>query len=431
MFRGNPTRTFYGTGPIGSAPTELWRYPDRQMCSSSSVGSTTSVWCGMGWTGQPTIHERADGVTELIFGAYDRAVHFVNAESGEALRPRFVTGDLIKGSVTLDPDGFPLIYFGSRDNKLRIVAIDREQPTELWSLDANAVAGIWNNDWDANPVIVDDILYEGGENGWFFAYEINRGYDAQGRVVVSPERLLAMPGYDNALIQRSGRNLSIESSPVVFEQRVYFTNSGGRVVGLDVSDIRNGNAPVVFDFWAGGDIDATPVVDADGFLYIAVEYEPSDLGGSGRTRANLERSAEVGQLVKLDPYSSGDPIVWALDLRSGSGNSGIWATPALHNGYLYVPTHTGDLLAVKTETGEITWSEPVGWHTWSSPVVVDDVLIQATCQGEIWAYSLADPARPSRLWQVNASGSCLEATPIVWNGTIFIGSRDGYFRALR
>lgn len=162
MFRGNPTRTFYGTGPVASPPSVLWRYPDSAMCASSSEGGVSRVWCGMGWTGQPVVYERPDGVTELIFGAYDRAVHFVDGDTGEALRPRFVTGDIIKGSVTLDPDGYPLIYFGSRDNKLRIVALDRDDPEELWSLDANEVRGIWNNDWDGNPVIVDDILYEGG-----------------------------------------------------------------------------------------------------------------------------------------------------------------------------------------------------------------------------------------------------------------------------
>ena len=36
----------------------------------------------MGWTGQPAVWERPDGKTELIFGAYDRALHFVDAETG-------------------------------------------------------------------------------------------------------------------------------------------------------------------------------------------------------------------------------------------------------------------------------------------------------------------------------------------------------------
>ena len=435
MFRGSPTRTFYGTGPIDPEPSQVWRYPEQGMCSTTSIGGEQTRWCGMGWTGQPTIHERSDGKTWLIFGAYDRAVHFVDAATGVSLLPRFVTGDIIKGSVTVDPDGYPLIYFGSRDNKLRIVAFDRDQPTELWSLDANAVSGIWNNDWDSNPIVIDDILYAGGENGWFFAYAINRGYDASGQVTISMERLLAMPGYTNDLVSRSGRNVSIESSPVAYEQRVYFTNSGGRVVGLDVSEIRSGNAPIVFDFWAGGDIDSTPIVDAEGFVYISVEYEPGDVGGTARTRANIDRNAEVGQLVKLDPYTTGDPIVWSLDLRKGSGNSGVWATPALHMGFLYVPTETGELHAVDTATGEVTWTDQVSSHAWASPIVADDVLVQAVCTGEhsggLRGYSVTNPATPQLLWTVPAANACIESSPIVWEGTIYVGSRDGYIRALR
>ncbi len=426
MFRGNPTRTFYGTGPVSSPPELLWRYPDQAMCSTSSVAGESRVWCGMGWTGQPVAYQRSDGVTEVIFGAYDRAVHFIDGDTGQPLRPRFVTGDLIKGSVTLDPDGYPLIYFGSRDNKLRVVALDRDQPEELWSLDANEVAGIWNNDWDGNPVIIDDIMYQGGENSWFFAYLLNRSYDDQGRVIVDPQRLLAMPGYDDLLLSRSGRNVSIESSPAAYEQRVYFTNSGGRVVGLDVSDIRNGNAPIVFDYFAGGDIDATPVVDEHGFLYVAIEYEPS-LGRS----VNLARNREVGQLIKLDPYTGGDPLVWGIDLTQGAADTGIWATPALHAGHLYAPTHHGELLVVDATTGDVTWADQVGWHSWSSPLVIDDSLILATCGGDLRSYSLADPARPVLQWSVSLGESCLEATPAVWNGTIYIGSRDGFFRALR
>src|SRR5690606_11997968 len=234
MFRGNPTRTWYGVGPVPEDPENLWSYPESGgLCGQSTVGGETTTWCGTGWTGQPVVWERPDGVTEVIFGAYDHSVHFLDAETGQPTRPAlhtgyrlkgsvplapdglpiihhgftdvifvsydhsvhyldaetgqptrpaFLTGDIIKGSVTLDPDGFPILYTGSRDNKLRAIALDRERPTELWALDANVVSGVWNNDWDGNPVIIDDILYEGGENSWFFAVRLNRGYDGDGLV---------------------------------------------------------------------------------------------------------------------------------------------------------------------------------------------------------------------------------------------------------
>ncbi len=113
--------------------------------------------------------------------------------------PRSRSGDIIKGSVTLDPDGYPLLYFGSRDNRLRIVALDRPEPVELWGLEATAVDGMWNDDWDGNPVIVDDVMYEGGENSWFFAVKLNRSIGSDGLVAVEPEILFQTPGWTQEL----------------------------------------------------------------------------------------------------------------------------------------------------------------------------------------------------------------------------------------
>ncbi len=420
MFRGNPTRTWYGTGPVPAEPVKpLWRYPDAPMCSRSTSGGETRLWCGTGWTGQPVVWERPDGVTEVIVGAYDGAVHFVDAETGTELRPPFVTGDLVKGSVTLDPDGYPLIYFGSRDNRLRVVALDRDVPTELWSLDAAAVPGMWNDDWDANPVIVDGLMFEGGENGWFFVVDLARGYDADGKVTVDPRIVFQMPAWNDDLVRRVGRNVSIENSVAVFEDVAFFANSGGRVLGLDISRVREGVAPVVLDFWVGDDVDATVVVDADGMLYVAVEEE----------RKN-RRSREIGQLVKLDPSRPSDPFVWGVAIPGGADDGGVWATPALGDGFLYVPTQPGDLLAVDTDTGEVTWRGRVGWHAWSSPVIVDGTLLVATCSGELRAYSLEDPARPRLRWETQVSESCIESTPAVWRGRVYVGARDGFLYGL-
>ena len=419
MFRGNPTRSYYGSGPLPTAPQVLWTYPDEgAMCGSSSVAGVVSQWCGSGWTGQPVVWERPDGATEVIFGAYDKAVHFLDAATGTELRPSFRTGDIIKGSVTLDPDGFPLLYFGSRDNKLRIVALDRDEPTELWSLDADVVDGIWNDDWDGNPVVIDDMLYEGGENGWFFAIKLNRALDGAGLVTVAPEIVFSTPAWTSELLSLVGRNVSIESSVMVHDQVVYMANSGGRVVGYDVSAVGSGEAPVAFDYWVGDDTDATLVADADGAIYVAVEEE----------RKN-QRSAELGQLIKLDPAAD-DPYQWGVAVPGGNDVGGLWATPALGDGVLYAATQPGALLAVDTSTGEVLWEDEIGWHAWSSPVVVGEELLVATCTGELKAYSLADPRQPVEMWTLKVSESCIESTPAVWNGRIYVGIRDGKFYAV-
>jgi hypothetical protein len=242
-----------------------------------------------------------------------------------------------------------------------------------------------------------------------------------------------MPSYDAQLLSDAGPNVSVENSPVAYGDRVYFNNSVGRVIGLDVSDIRNGNAPIVFDFYAGGDGDASIVAGDDGMIYVSTNVKPGQVSSGYRTSGNISRSMELGQLLKLDPYADGDPLIWGVDLVEGAtGDSGTWATPALHAGYLYTNIHNGALVVVDAETGEIVWRDSsVGWHSWSSPSVVDNTLVVATCVGEVRGYSLDNPAAPQREWTVTPGESCLEATASIWNGTIYLGSRDGYLRAFR
>ncbi|MFW2339295.1 MAG: PQQ-binding-like beta-propeller repeat protein [Acidimicrobiia bacterium] len=424
QFRGNPSHTWYGPSEIPENPRQLWRFPESAMCGTSTVGGEATKWCGTGWTGQPAVWVRPDGITEVVFGAYDKAVHFVNAETGERTRPDFRVGDLIKGSVTIDPDGYPLLYFGSRDNKLRVVALDRPEPIELWAINSADHPGIWNNDWDGNPSIVEDIMFEGGENGILFATKLNRSYDGDGRVQIEPEILVKVEGWNDDLIRSVGdRNASIESSVAILDGRLYFTNSGGRVVGLDITRVEAGEAPIVFDYWAGDDIDASPVIDANGMLYIAIELE-----------RNLSRAEEVGQIIKLDPSRPDDPLLWsvAVPALNSLTDGGAWATPALGDGVLYAATHPGDLLAIDTDTGEVLWTDAIGFHAWSSPLIVDDhLLVAVDCEGGggLRAYSLADPTRPVRAWDLPHGGGCIESTPTVWDGRIFVGSRDGFFYA--
>ena len=123
--------------------------------------------------------------------------------------PDLVTGDLAKGSATSDPDGYPLYYAGSRDNLFRVVAMDRAEPTVLWSIDAHDTSLVpqpmWNDDWDGAALVIDDILLEGGENSWLYVVRLNRGYDDQGQVTVDPEVVATVPGFDDAAPRRHRR----------------------------------------------------------------------------------------------------------------------------------------------------------------------------------------------------------------------------------
>jgi outer membrane protein assembly factor BamB len=419
-FRGSATRNYYGSGPVPTDPEVLWSYPGSsgRLCSESTVGEETKEWCGSGWTGQPSVFER-DGRTWVVFGAYDRAIHFVDYETGEDIIPPFPTGDIIKGSVTIDPDGMPLVYSGSRDNKLHVVAFDRPQPTELWSLSADAVSPTkWNDDWDGSPLIVDDYLYEGGENSQFHVVKLNRMIGGNGLVQVSPELVFNTPGWDDELLSAldtRANDVSIENSVAYRDGVVYFANSGGLVQGWDVSGLASGTDPTrVFRYWTGDDVDASVVIDEDGFLYVGVENE----------RGNA-RAAEVGQLIKLDPRQPDDPLVWSVkDPR------GFWTTPALYKDLVIAASDGGTVYAVDRATGAERWRFSLPPPTWQSAVIVGDTLIQGDCEGGLHAYDVSDTTvAPPELWTVTLEG-CIESTPAVWNGRIFVGARGGRFYAI-
>ncbi len=416
-FRGSTGRNWYGTGPIPATPTVRWRFPQQgQLCGDSTVGQQTKEWCGTGWTGQPAVFER-DGRTWLVVGAYDHQVHFLDAATGEPLLPPFPTGDIIKGSVTVDPDGYPLVDTGSRDDRLRVLAIDGDEPRELWALDAADATGptLWNNDWDGSPVVHDDLLLEGGENSRFHVVRLHRGYGADGRVTVAPELLADVPGWDEQLLADIGdRNVSIEGSVTLVGKVAYFANSGGLVQGWDLTDPA---APQrVFRFWTGDDTDATLVADETGALYAASEWE-----------RHTARSREVGQVMRLDPATPDDPLVWSwTDPDTATEDiAGVWSTPALDRDVLYVGTNGGRLVALDRTDGTERWSLQLDGKIWGSPVVVDGVLLIGDCGGTMHAFDVADTtAAPPERWSLPIGG-CIESTPAVWDGGIYLGTRAG------
>ena len=423
-FRGNATRTYYGEGPVPEDPKILWRYPRTgSLCSVSSVADETKEWCGTGWTGQPNVIVGEGGEIEVRVNAYDGAYHFLDGETGEPIRSELQTGDLAKGSATSDPDGYPLYYAGSRDNLLRVIALDRREPTVLWSVDSQASVPnpVWNSDWDGAPLVIDDYLIEGGENSWLYVIRLNRDYGRDGLVSVDPEIVFTAPGFDEQLMAAlPDGDVSIENSVAFRDGVVYLANSGGLVQGWDISRIlrgRSDRAERVFRFWTGDDTDASVVIDEEGFLYVGSELQ----------RFNA-RAAQVGQLMKLDPSRPKDPLVWSFDIteRGGDGLGGVWATPALYRNLLYIATNYGDLIGLDRTTGDERWRIHLVGPTWSSPVPVDDVLLQGDCGGTLHAFDISgNPRRePPELWSLDL-GSCIESTPSVWGGWIWVGTRGG------
>src|SRR5690606_41438265 len=115
-------------------------------------------------------------------------------------------------------------------------------------------------------LVIDDHLLIGGENSVFHIVRLNRGYGADGRVVVDPELAFFTPGWDDQVLRDFGLNqMAIESSVAVWRDTVYVANSGGLVQGRDLRGLGEGRPPKrVVRFWGGDGGDAAGVVAEEG-----------------------------------------------------------------------------------------------------------------------------------------------------------------------
>lgn len=426
-FRGNYSRDYYGEGPVPNHPVIRWRFPQTgSLCGvSSDKIFGTRTWCGTGWTGQPNVIPMGHNKVEVREGAYDWKYHFLAGATGLPTRPPLATRDLAKGSATSDSNGYPLYYGGSRDNFLRIIAMDGAKPHVLWQFNSNSQKGrVWNNDWDAAPLQVGDYLLEGGENSWFYVIRLNRGYDAAGNVTVDPKIVMRVAGFDAQLRQQvHDTDISIENSVAFRDGVAYFSNSAGLVQGWDISDILNGGTQYkrVFRFWDGDDTDATIVIDPAGDLIVGRKMEENVARPE-----SFPRDHQIGSLMKLDPSNPTDPVVWSVQVGGFAPNNGILGTPALYDGVVYATYTEGGVAAVDEVTGKLLWNLPLAAPTWSSPVPIDGKLIIGDGAGDLNCFQLnANHATPPHLlWRLQVGG-IIESTPAVWHGWIYVGSRDG------
>jgi outer membrane protein assembly factor BamB len=125
--------------------------------------------------------------------------------------------------------------------------------------------------------------------------------------------------------------------------------------------------------------------------------------------------------------------VWGIHAQEigFEGAGGSWSTPALYGNEVYFTTAAGRVLEVDRGTGKIVWEVQVSPPSIGSPVVVDGVLLQGDCGGDLTAWDVSKPTLnpPPLLWRRHFNG-CIESTPAVWHGWIYIGTRQGYMYGL-
>lgn len=430
-FRGNAQRNYYGEGPAPRGELKiLWRqtipsdYKEHQ-------------WNGIGWTGQPLAVEwpaetrrrmnflnPPGPATEIIAGGMDGQVHFYDADSGNPSRHPLPMRPLnpIKGTVSVDPRGYPLLFVGTGLSRERagyhvFSLLDFKELLFLPGIDRRAPRR-WPG-WDSNGLVLKDRLIVPGENGLFYSVLLNTQWDPTlGSLSINPQ-VTAVP------ITSAG----IESSIGVWDHYAYCSDNLGGLWRIDLDDPRQFRKLRAL----GDDADTTPTFEPDGSFYCAIEVDNRHLQGAPATLYKL-RSPDGALVWRWDaPCQSYYGSAKIHDI-----NGGILSTPAVwpDGGLVFITTahqphmQQGSLVALDRDTGKPRWTYKMRSYAWGSPTVLDGVIVAADASGALYVRdartgdTLLKDAQGNPVQHLDL-GSCVEASPLIWRGRIYIGVRGG------
>lgn len=431
-FRGSNYRDRASWGDIGPEPTKMsykW---------AKSIGGIDE-WTGVGWTGQcaivrwpeetrrimnlyPDKRGKAD-LAEVIYATLDGRIYFLDLDDGSATRDYIDIGAPIKGSLSVDPRGYPLLYCGQGIDQVRGKSV--KIGTRIFSLiDGSALFFLNGRDddalrrwyaFDASPLIdgATDTMLQPGENGIFYTIKLNTRYDpAAGTISVDPE--VAKYIYQSKISSRPG----IENSVAVYNHYAYFADNSGLIQCVDVNSMRL--------LWAGNtgdDTDSTIVLEEEAGMVALYTANELDLRGAAGNCSIRKADALTGRQV------------WVVEekVRQKNGaNGGAFATPALGKGslskYIYIQIARtedgGTLLCIEKDTGDVAWRRSLKSYGWSSPVCVyaetgRGYVAVASSSGQL---RLIDGHTGELIADIDLKSN-VEGSPTVFGNTLVVGTR--------
>lgn len=433
-FRGNNYRdsAFYGTINVTEKTlTKSW---------TNIIGKTDN-WTGVGWNGQPSIVKWNDTVksqmnlydtfktkedfVEVIYGTLDSHVHFYDLETGEKTRPSIKVESSIKGSITIDPRGYPLLYVGQGINQVNgesvrmgyhiFSLIDGKELYFINGRDSFAYNG-WGA-FDGNPIIdaETDMLILPGENGLIYIVKLNTNYDKeQGTISINPE----VTRYRYTM---NGKVGGTENAIAIYQKYAYFINNNGVLQCLDLNTL----TPV----WAiemGDDCDAT----------LGVEEENGSVVLYAATEVDKRKQTSPAYVKKIDGETGN--VIWEYScncLYDANVNGGVLSSPIVGKNsisdlviYSFSKTtsyRNGKLVALNKADGSVAWEKDLNYYSWSSPVAIyseggEAYIVFGNSVGYVL---LIDPLTGETLYTLNTGGGNIEGSPAIYNDMAVVGTR--------
>ncbi len=432
-FRGNNYRdsASFGTADIQSEKLEpVW---------SHSIGYI-DTWTGVGWNGQPAIvrwdeevkagmnifeyKKNKAGLKEVIYGALDGKVHFLDLDTGTPTRRPIKTSGPIKGSVTVDPRGYPLLYVGQGINTVggkRVPIgysiyslLDQKRLHFINGIDSFALKRWGAFDSTALVHAKTDTLVVAGENGLVYTARLNSRYEpAKNELSISPE--ITRYRYHTS----KSRKMGIENSPAVYRNYAYFADNDGVLQCLDLNTLSPVWVRDVTD-----DTDSTIVIDEKDnkvSLYTACEVDRRGADG-------------LSYIRKLNALTGETLWERSFKCRYSQTNGGVLGTPVLGKNdieHLVIfniaksyKQNGGRLTAFDKESGETVWELTFDRYSWSSPVDIytpegKSYIIFCDSGGSMY---LIEGTTGKILDRINVRAN-VEGSPAVYNNMVVVGTR--------
>lgn len=389
-FRGN---NFRNTAAYGKADIKAKKLQVVWTQATGDVTAEGSYWAGAGWTGQPLLvnwpkatkasmslsaeQVNNPAFVEVIYPVVDGKVYRLDLATGRPTKAPIDVGFAFKGTGSIDPRGYPLLYSGMGLNqngdktgpwRYRIFDLIQNKEVSGWNGSDPAAPRKWGA-FDSSALVnaATDTLIEPAENGLIYKVKLNAKFDpAAKKVSVSPQ--FHKLNYSTPSSSRYG----IEGSAAAWRNLMFAGDNDGNIVCWDATTLQ-----VVWVRPTGDDTDASIVLQdtPDGpFLYTGNEMDKRGEGAQGA------KSGPV-TIQKLDALTGKQVWKYQIDaVYNKAVNGGLMATPMLGTGevsdlifFNIAKTGSnaaGTLVALDTKTGTVAWQRKMAHFSWSSPMLL-------------------------------------------------------------
>lgn len=209
----------------------------------------------------------------------------------------------------------------------------------------------------------------------------------------------------------------VRSSPTVAGSTVFVGSGDGHVYAIELA-----TGVVRWRFDAAASVTSSPAVHGD--IVIATNVRGT-IFGIERNSGRAEWSVETGPNL---------PLPW------GRESGDVWSASAVVAGErVYVPTGSGDVLALDPADGSVVWRATLGTRLRSTPAVTDSLLVVGGMDGTVYFLHTERGSIEGRFQTEGASLNSadfgfdrrsLTGSPLLTEDAVYIGGKDGFLYAI-